>query len=76
MGKLASGLLSGRYSVSVLDDEGISRGQEGINPSMFKQLIGKDHPEFSTMRQQDAGEFLQHVLNVVEEVFNMITITE
>ena len=26
--------------------------QEGILPMMFKALIGRDHPEFSTMRQQ------------------------
>ena len=26
--------------------------QEGIPPMMFKALIGRDHPEFSTMRQQ------------------------
>ena len=25
---------------------------EGILPGMFKALIGKGHPEFSTMRQQ------------------------
>ena len=26
--------------------------QKGIPPSMFKALIGRGHPEFSTMRQQ------------------------
>lgn len=52
MGKLAEGLLSGRYSIQKTDSEGNVRGQDGIMPAMFKQLIGKDHPEFSTMRQQ------------------------
>jgi ubiquitin carboxyl-terminal hydrolase 5/13 len=33
-----------------------------IRPFMFKQLIGKGHPEFSSGRQQDAGEFFQHLL--------------
>ncbi|KAL3469471.1 hypothetical protein BJX99DRAFT_241252 [Aspergillus californicus] len=64
--KLADGTLSGRYSRA---DEQIaaspeSRGvlhQKGLSPSMFKHLIGRDHGEFSTMRQQDAFEFLLHV---------------
>ena len=33
---------------------------------MFKALIGKDHPEFSTKRQQDAQEFLLHIINTIE----------
>jgi ubiquitin carboxyl-terminal hydrolase 5/13 len=33
-----------------------------IRPFMFKNLIGKGHPEFSTPRQQDAGEFFQYLL--------------
>jgi len=55
MAKLADGLWSGRYSKDT-----------GITPSMFKQVIGKDHPEFSTMRQQDAGEFMDHLLTSLE----------
>ncbi|TFK48016.1 ubiquitin carboxyl-terminal hydrolase 14 [Heliocybe sulcata] len=39
--------------------------QEGVRPSGFKALIGKDHAEFSTMRQQDAEEFLGHLLTVL-----------
>ena len=38
----------------------------GIRPQMFKTLIGQGHPEFSTKRQQDAQEFLLHLLNQVE----------
>ncbi|KAJ3034419.1 hypothetical protein HDV00_005039 [Rhizophlyctis rosea] len=48
------------------DDEG-SRGQDGIAPNMFKSFFGRGHPEFSTMRQQDAQEFLQHMLSIVEQ---------
>ncbi len=33
---------------------------------MFKSLVGRGHPEFSTRRQQDAQEFLLHLLNSVE----------
>ncbi|KAJ3148786.1 hypothetical protein HDU86_007341 [Geranomyces michiganensis] len=69
MGKMADGLLSGRYSqpVSKVSDEGEIRGQEGIAPSMFKNLVGKGHPEFSTMRQQDAQEFFQHIISMIEQ---------
>lgn len=32
---------------------------------MFKSLIGKDHPEFKTGRQQDALEYFNHFLDKV-----------
>jgi ubiquitin carboxyl-terminal hydrolase 5/13 len=67
MGKLADGLLSGRYSVALIDDKNETRGQDGITPSMFKSIVGKGHPEFSTMRQQDAQEFLQHTLSLMQQ---------
>lgn len=41
--------------------------QEGIQPSMFKSLVGKDHPEFSTMRQQDSEEFFKHLVNMIQK---------
>lgn len=67
MHKIATGLHSGRYSHPFISETAETRGQDGISPSMFKQLIGRDHHEFSSMRQQDAQEFLQHVLKVVEQ---------
>ncbi|KAI9593905.1 ubiquitin carboxyl-terminal hydrolase [Syncephalis fuscata] len=70
MYKMADGLWSGRYSVPIIathEDKEEQRGQEGITPSMFKALLGKDHPEFSTMRQQDAFEFFQHWTKVTEQ---------
>ncbi|KAJ3005839.1 UNVERIFIED_CONTAM: hypothetical protein HDU68_004382 [Siphonaria sp. JEL0065] len=63
MAKLADGLLSGDYSLPT--EQGT--GQDGISPSMFKTLTSKGHPEFSTMRQQDAQEYLGHVLKLVEQ---------
>lgn len=36
---------------------------------MFKALVGRGHPEFSTNRQQDAQEFLLHFINMVEVQF-------
>jgi ubiquitin carboxyl-terminal hydrolase 5/13 len=74
MHKLADGLLSGRYSHprkhpdpnSIFSNE-IPTFQEGLKPTMFKALIGKGHPEFSTMRQQDSEEFLTHLIKVLRQ---------
>lgn len=33
---------------------------------MFKTLVGRGHPDFSTKHQQDAQEFLLHVLTLIE----------
>ncbi|KAK9447508.1 uncharacterized protein V1518DRAFT_421178 [Limtongia smithiae] len=64
MRKLADGLLSGRYSVPPQADA-LDRSQQGIPPSMFKSLVGKNHAEFSTMRQQDAFEFLTYLFEFI-----------
>nr|CAG4643726.1 EOG090X0181 [Lepidurus arcticus] len=64
MAKLGTGLLSGRYSHPPEGDE--KDIGPGIKPIMFKTLIGKGHPEFSTKRQQDAAEFFFHLVNMVD----------
>ncbi|XP_032851570.2 ubiquitin carboxyl-terminal hydrolase 5 isoform X1 [Tyto alba] len=68
--KLGHGLLSGEYSKPASADgeqQPDQKGmQNGIAPRMFKSLIGKGHPEFSTNRQQDAQEFFLHFINMVE----------
>ncbi|KAF9269771.1 ubiquitin carboxyl-terminal hydrolase 14 [Marasmius fiardii PR-910] len=69
--KIADGLLSGRYakkavSPSLVEDvANAPQFQEGLKPSMFKALVGKGHAEFATMKQQDAEEFLVHLLDVL-----------
>ncbi|XP_042453515.1 ubiquitin carboxyl-terminal hydrolase 14-like isoform X1 [Zingiber officinale] len=60
LAKLAHGLLSGKYSLPV------QQKQEGVPPRMFKMVIAASHPEFSSMRQQDALEFFLHFLDQVE----------
>lgn len=70
MRKMADGLLSGRYShpdSDVVASENSSEipHQRGIAPAMLKHLIGRGHPEFSTMRQQDAFEFLLHINKII-----------
>jgi ubiquitin carboxyl-terminal hydrolase 5/13 len=67
MRKLADGLLSGRYAhIDNYSDD--SKYQRGLAPMMFKALIGRGHEEFSTMRQQDAFEFLIHLLDKVSDL--------
>jgi len=68
--KIADGLLSGRYSkpdsdVIVSEHSPEVPYQKGLQPSMLKHLIGRGHPEFSTMRQQDAFELLQHLIKLI-----------
>lgn len=61
---MAVGILSGRYAKPIDGDE--TQYQQGIKPTIFKALVGKGHPEFSTKHQQDAVEFLLHLINVTE----------
>lgn len=64
MAKLGSGLWSGKYSS--IGEDSLDTGANGIKPTMFKNLIGKNHPDFSTKQQQDAQEFLLHLISVIE----------
>ncbi|ESR65257.1 ubiquitin carboxyl-terminal hydrolase 14 [Citrus sinensis] len=73
--KLAHGLLSGKYSVPAQEKDAAANAatttdtkQEGIPPRMFKAVIAASHPEFSSMRQQDALEFFLHFVDQVERV--------
>ncbi|KAL8703553.1 MAG: hypothetical protein Q9201_003257 [Fulgogasparrea decipioides] len=68
--KVADGLLSGRYSYPDTDvmasaDSPYIPHQKGLAPAMLKHLIGRDHEEFSTMRQQDAFELLLHLFKLI-----------
>ncbi|XP_019388312.1 PREDICTED: ubiquitin carboxyl-terminal hydrolase 13 [Crocodylus porosus] len=74
MVKLGHGLLSGQYSKPPMKSELIEQVMKeehkpqhnGISPRMFKALISKGHPEFSSNRQQDAQELFLHLINLVE----------
>ncbi|KAI1262600.1 hypothetical protein F5Y18DRAFT_146776 [Xylariaceae sp. FL1019] len=68
--KMADGLLSGRYSkpdseVVASESSADMIYQKGLAPSMLKHLIGRGHAEFSTMRQQDSFELLQHLVKLI-----------
>ncbi|KAM7409474.1 hypothetical protein PAMA_001113 [Pampus argenteus] len=74
MAKLGHGLLSGQYSKPPMKSELIEQvmkeeykhQQKGVSPRMLKSLVSRGHPEFSSNRQQDAHEFLLHIINLVE----------
>lgn len=63
--KLGVGLMSGKYS-SVAGNS-LDSDSTGVSPAMFKNLIGKNHKDFSSKMQQDAQEFLLHVINELEK---------
>ncbi|KXJ95022.1 ubiquitin carboxyl-terminal hydrolase [Microdochium bolleyi] len=68
--KVGDGLLSGRYAkpdsdVVASEDNPEIPHQRGLAPAMLKHLIGRGHAEFSTMRQQDAFELLQHLIKLI-----------
>ena len=66
--KLAFGLLSGIYSRELPADVDPSfRPPSNIRPQMFRSLIGRGHPEFSTKQQQDAAEFLEYYVEQVHK---------
>lgn len=68
MAKLGYGLLSGKYSQPPAEgsEDGEGSTGSGITPRAFKAWAGAGHSEFSTGRQQDAFEFYQWLLQLVE----------
>jgi ubiquitin carboxyl-terminal hydrolase 5/13 len=53
LAKLTCAVSSGEYA------------EELVRPQMFKGLIGRGHPEFSSGRQQDAVEYFEHLIKTV-----------
>ncbi|ODV68706.1 ubiquitinyl hydrolase [Hyphopichia burtonii NRRL Y-1933] len=69
--KLYKGLKSGNYlkpNKNVFTSKG-DQYQMGIKPSAFKTLIGENHPEFQTQRQQDAFEFMLYLLDKLDNQY-------
>lgn len=65
--KLGSALLSDRYvDPAANEHEDMTLLGYQVAPRMIKYLIGKGHREFSSCRQQDASEFFQYFLQVLE----------
>ena len=60
MSKLINALVSDEYATPEAENAAVA-----VCPRMFKQLVGKGHPEFSTGGQQDAVEYFQHLLETM-----------
>lgn len=85
MSKLAVGLSSDRYAKPLplyekdpagtgelrLTSAKLSEDYGSVSPFMFKRIIGKGHPEFSSGRQQDASEFFQYFLEIIANAEQM-----
>ena len=69
--KLGIGLLSGKYS-DPSDTNNEHESRQGIPPRMFKTLVGRGHPGFSSNRQQDAQEFFLHIINIINVMIKVI----
>lgn len=50
----------------VISDKAFYDPRLEVRPYMFRHLVGKDHPEFRTQKQQDASEYLIHVLQYLQ----------
>jgi len=80
MSKLVDALLTDRYcppsSSSTSNTVTMTTNEESpdlsslerfvVAPRMFKMLVGKDHPEFSSGRQQDAAEYFLHLVEFMK----------
>jgi len=60
--KLVNGLNTERYAPPLKDGDDQDDPKVVVAPQMFRSLIGRGHPEFSSGRQQDAAEFVQYLL--------------
>jgi len=60
--KIVSGLTGSRYGPPWKEGDDEDDPKLLVSPGMFRALIGRNHPEFSSGRQQDAAEFLQYFL--------------
>ncbi|KAF8368018.1 usp-5 [Pristionchus pacificus] len=60
MAKLFSSLANGNFSKPPPNNE-----YNGVKPTQFRKVVGKGHIEFSTCRQQDAEEYLRHLIDKI-----------
>ncbi|KAL3318911.1 Ubiquitin carboxyl-terminal hydrolase 13 [Cichlidogyrus casuarinus] len=77
LSKLGDGLASGNHSWCAETQEELEAAQKkggevprfpGIRPSLFRRVVGLNHPEFRSKRLQDAHEFMEHVFSLLQEM--------
>jgi len=68
LAKLGHGILSGEYSKpeEKSENEEIYKPLKVVKPTLLKSIIGENHQEFSSNRQQDAAEFFQYFVQLNE----------
>jgi len=59
---MVNGIHGSRYAPAWKDGDDEDDPKLLVAPQMFRSLIGRNHPEFASGRQQDAYEFLQYFL--------------
>ncbi len=70
--KLASALTSGTFAAPVESSEDEEKSSASTDPKyrlpprMFKHVVGSDHEDFCTGQQQDAVQYLQHLLEKLD----------
>ena len=67
LGKIGTALFTDRYCCDLDDDVSSEKQRYMVAPYMFKHLVGKNHREFSSGRQQDASEYFQYLLDSIEK---------
>lgn len=65
MSKVAEALLTDKYVPQGEEDDVLEKYV--VAPRMLKSVVSKGHRDFSSNRQQDASEYLQHLLNAMEK---------
>ena len=73
------GLYSGAYSemktrmLPLVDGKhDIEEYQDGIYPSSFKNYFAGDHKDFKGSQQQDASEYLFHIMEIFDVIKDII----
>lgn len=64
LAKVAVALVTDRY-VHAPVPEGEKQPEDTVAPTRLRNLVGRGHAEFSTSKQQDALEYLQHLLSAI-----------
>jgi len=71
--RVGHALCSGDYAQPIIAKDSVGNSvpqgseQEGISPGLFKSIVSKGHADFQTNQQQDAVEFLLHLLDVIKK---------
>ncbi len=75
MSKIMYGMYSGVYSekktklLPIIDGkQDTEEYQDGISPNSFKRFFAEGHKDFSSNKQQDASEYLFHIMEIFEVI--------